>query len=91
MKEFGACAPARIRFLEELDPDSIRILSVFSEAVPLFDFLVIVWIFLLETVTASNFRKKVMRGRRLQSITFWSISNDFCLISYNLYFRFLKE
>jgi hypothetical protein len=63
VKEFGACAPARIRFLEELDPDSIRILSVFSEAVPLFDFLVIVWIFLLETVTASNFRKKGMRER----------------------------
>jgi hypothetical protein len=45
VKEFGACAPARIRFLEELDPDSIRILSVFSEAVPLFDFLVVVGYF----------------------------------------------
>jgi hypothetical protein len=30
-------------------------------------------------------------GRHLQSISFWSISDNFCLISYNFYFRFLKS
>jgi hypothetical protein len=24
-------------------------------------------------------------------VSFWSISDNFCLINYNLYFRFLKE